>query len=61
MGYLDPGLFGMLSQVGLALFLVLVSVFTFFFKPVKKFAKRLFKKDIEQKTESSTKESEVHS
>jgi hypothetical protein len=43
MGYLDPGLFGILSQVGLAIFLVLVSVFTFFFKPVKKFFRRFLK------------------
>jgi hypothetical protein len=43
MGYIDPGLFGMISQMGLAVFLVLVSVFMFFFNPIKKLIKRLFK------------------
>ena len=43
MGYLDPGLFGILSQAGLAIFFVLVSVFTFFFKPIKKTFFNIFK------------------
>jgi hypothetical protein len=43
MGYLDPGLFGILSQVGLTVLLVVVSVFTFFFKPIKKFALKVFR------------------
>jgi hypothetical protein len=43
MGYLDPGLFGILSQVGLTVLLVVVSIFTFFFKPVKKFTQKVFK------------------
>ena len=45
MGYLDPGLFGLFSQVGLAIFLVVVSAFTFFFKPIKKVLSRLFKRE----------------
>ena len=53
MGYLDPGLFGILSQVGLAVFLVLVSVFTFFFKPVKKFFLKIFKKNANSTPASS--------
>jgi hypothetical protein len=44
MGYIDPGLFGMISQMGLAVFLVLVSVFMFFFNPIKKLFNRIFKK-----------------
>jgi dsDNA-binding SOS-regulon protein len=44
MGYLDPGLFGILSQVGLAVFLIAVSAFTFFSKPIKKVLSRIFKK-----------------
>jgi hypothetical protein len=43
MGYLDPGLFGMLSQVGLTVLLLAVSAFTFFFKPIKKAFLRLIK------------------
>jgi hypothetical protein len=43
MGYLDPGLFGILSQVGLGIFLLAVSAFAFFFRPIKKFFARLFK------------------
>jgi hypothetical protein len=45
MGYLDPGLFGMISQIGLAIFLLVVSVFAFFFRPVKAFFLKVFKKD----------------
>jgi len=49
MGYLDPGLFGILSQVGLGIFLLIVSAFAFFFRPIKKFFARLFKgKKLEQ-------------
>ncbi|MCJ7518941.1 MAG: hypothetical protein MUO42_04635 [Anaerolineaceae bacterium] len=36
MGYIDPGLFGIISQIGIALGLVIVSAFAFFFKPFKK-------------------------
>ncbi len=45
MGYIDPGLFGMISQMGLAVLLVLVSVFMFFFNPIKKLFNRIFKKE----------------
>ena len=43
MGCLDPGLFGLLSQVGLAVFLVAVSALTVFFKPIKKLFLRIIK------------------
>ncbi|MDO9547228.1 MAG: hypothetical protein Q7J07_10840 [Pelolinea sp.] len=36
MGYIDPGLFGIISQIGLAIGLVAVSAFAFLFKPIKK-------------------------
>ncbi len=45
MGYLDPGLFGMLSQIGLTVLLLVVSGFAFFFKPIKKMIARIFKRE----------------
>jgi len=36
MGYIDPGLFGIISQIGVAVGLVAVSAFAFLFKPIKK-------------------------
>ncbi len=59
MGYLDPGLFGLLSQVGLAVFLIAVSAFTFFFKPIKKFFTRIFKGEEPNKSETSKNDSEI--
>ncbi len=59
MGYLDPGLFGMLSQVGLMLLLVVVSAFTFFFRPIKKFFRRIFKKENQDKPVASSDANEV--
>ena len=53
MGYLDPGLFGILSQLGLAAFLVVVSAVTFFFKPIKTLFKRVFKKDRAEPSDST--------
>jgi len=44
MGYIDPNLFGILSQVGLAILLVVGVVFTFFRSSVKRFF-CLFTKD----------------
>ncbi|NMC45294.1 MAG: hypothetical protein GYA52_00530 [Chloroflexi bacterium] len=54
MGYLDPGFFGLLSQIGTALLLVVISAFTFFSKPIKKFFNKLSKK--EEKEQPSEKE-----
>ncbi len=59
MGYLDPGLFGMLSQVGLTILLIVVSGFTIFFKPIKKFFRRIFKREDPNNSETSPDESEV--
>ncbi len=44
MGYIDPGLFGILSQSGLVILAVIVSGFTFFFKPIKNLFGKIFKK-----------------
>jgi DNA-binding MltR family transcriptional regulator len=45
MGYLDPGLFGILSQIGVAILLVLVTAFALFSKSIKKFFAKIFKKN----------------
>ena len=42
MGYLDPGLFGILSQVCLGIFLLGVTAFAFFFRPIKKVFTKIF-------------------
>jgi len=51
MGYLDPGFFGLLSQIGTALLLVVISAFTFFSKPLKKFFNKTFKKEGKEEIE----------
>lgn len=51
MGYLDPGFFGILSQIGVALLVVLVSVFTFLSKPIKKLLHKKSPSDTEKDTE----------
>jgi hypothetical protein len=45
MGYIDPGLFGIISQIGLALGLVIISAFAFLFKPFKKWFPKKEKPD----------------
>lgn len=60
MGYLDPGLFGILSQLGLAVFLVVVSAVTFFFKPIKTLFKRVFKKDRVEPSDSTAGKDETN-
>ncbi len=59
MGYLDPGLFGILSQAGLVFLLVVASIFTFFFKPIKKLFQRIFKKEDAAKAETQANEGEA--
>jgi hypothetical protein len=54
MGYLDPGLFGQLAQIGLAVLMVFVSVFALFSKSIKKFFIKIFKKE-ESNTEDKPK------
>ena len=46
MGYIDPGLLGILSQIGVAILLVLVSAFALFSKSIKKFFAKIFKKEM---------------
>ena len=36
MGYIDPGLFGTVSQIGLAFLFIVTTSFTLLFKPIKK-------------------------
>ena len=60
MGYLDPGIFGILSQVGLTAFLLIVAGFTFFFRPIKKFFKRLFGGKEQKQSESSSTEEQIN-
>ncbi len=45
MGYLDPGIFGMIAQLGYVLLFGLVSALMFFFQPLKNLANKLFKRD----------------
>jgi hypothetical protein len=47
MGYIDPGLFGIISQIGIAVGLVIVSVFAFLFKPLRKLFSKKEKPDKE--------------
>ena len=54
MGYLDPGLFGQLAQIGVAILLVFVSAFALFSKSIKSFFAKLFKKDVPE-SEKKTK------
>jgi hypothetical protein len=61
MGYLDPGLFGILSQVGLTVFLLVTSAFVFFFKPIKKFFFRIFKgKSVDQPAAPTSEDHSTH-
>jgi hypothetical protein len=51
MGYIDPGLFGILSQAAVVVFLVVVTIFTFFSKSVKKLFSKIFKSRKNEKEE----------
>ncbi len=59
MGYIDPGLFGTLSQVGLTVFLLFVAGFTFFIKPIKVLWGRIIHKKVPNKPDSSTNIGEI--
>lgn len=39
MGYLDPGIFGIVSQIGFGILFVVSTVFLFFFKKIKAIVK----------------------
>jgi hypothetical protein len=51
MGYIDPGLFGIVSQLGLTILLILGSVFMFFLNPIKKLFSRIFRKGEQSNTD----------
>ena len=44
MGYIDPGAFGLISQIGYILLFAIVSGFMFFFKPIKTWLNKLFRR-----------------
>ena len=44
MGYIDPGAFGLISQIGYLLLFAVVSGFMFFFKPIKNLFTKRFKR-----------------
>ncbi len=44
MGYIDPGAFGLIAQIGYVLLFAVVSGFMFFFKPIKNLLKKRFKR-----------------
>ena len=46
MGYIDPGAFGLISQIGYIVLFAVVSGFMFFFNPLKKLARKIFKKQV---------------
>lgn len=41
MGYIDPMVFGLISQIGYLVLFAFVSGFMFFFKPIKRWVNRL--------------------
>lgn len=41
MGYIDPGMFGMISQIGYMILFAVVSSFMFFFQPLKDLINRV--------------------
>jgi len=41
MGYIDPGAFGLISQIGYVILFALVTGFMFFFNPIKRGMSRL--------------------
>lgn len=60
MGYLDPGIFGILSQAGLAILLIAVSGFTFLSKPIKKAFRKIFKKNTDEANTSPADDQSSH-
>jgi len=42
MGYIDPGAFGLVTQIGYIVLFALVSAFMFFFGPIKRAVRRVF-------------------
>jgi hypothetical protein len=46
MGYIDPGLFGIISQIGYVVLFGLVSGLLFFFRPLKNVFSRVFTRQL---------------
>ena len=44
MGYIDPGAFGIISQIGYVVLFALVTGFMFFFNPIKRGVSRFFRR-----------------
>ena len=44
MGYIDPGAFGLISQIGYVILFALATGFMFFFNPIKRGLKRLLRR-----------------
>jgi hypothetical protein len=53
MGYLDPGLFGLISQLGVSLLFIAATAFMFFFKPIKKVFNKAFNKEQSEEPENT--------
>ena len=54
MGYLDPGIFGMISQIAYVLVFAVVSGLMFFFQPIKHMFDRLFKRGVPESSTGET-------
>lgn len=54
MGYLDPGIFGMISQIGYVLLFAVVSGFMFFFQPLKNMFARMTGRSVTTPEQSET-------
>ncbi len=46
MGYIDPGAFGLISQIGFILLFAIVSAFMFFFNPLKQLVGKFFRRRV---------------
>ena len=57
MGYIDPGAFGLIAQIGYVLLFAVVSGFMFFFKPIKNQLKKRFKRQSSEAEHSELDES----
>lgn len=58
MGYIDPGTFGIVSQIGYLILFIFASVFLFFMKPLRRTADKLLGRT---KPEDTAQDSDVPS
>ena len=54
MGYVDPGSFGVLSQIGYVMLLTIMTGLMFFFSPIKKAIRKLRKRTDEPHSSDGT-------